>query len=148
MPQAVSPGLLRSAYALRQDDVLGRRVELRAAAAAPGARLPGPRRRGRDRLAAEAAPARLAAHAAGLACAAAGFCVFALANRRFYGVWGGVAGWYLWGWSPWLAVAADDLGSIGPRAARPLLVAEAAFVVVANAVWLSAHGRLVRLVIP
>ena len=87
-------------------------------------------------------PARLAAHAAGLACAAAGFCVFALANRRYYGVWGGVAGWYLWGWSPWLAVAVDDLGSIGPRAAKSLLVAEAAFVVAANAVWLAAHGRL------
>ncbi len=87
-------------------------------------------------------PARVAAHAAGLACAAVGFCVFALANRRYYGVWGGVAGWYLWGWSPWLAAAADDLGSIGTRAAKPLLFAEAAFVVAANAVWLSAHGRL------
>ncbi len=85
-------------------------------------------------------PPRLAAHAAALACAAAGFCVFALANRRYYGVWGGVGGWYLWGWSPWLAVAAADLGSIAPRAARPLLLSEAAFVAAANAMWLSAHG--------
>jgi hypothetical protein len=87
-------------------------------------------------------PTRLAAHAAALACAFAGFCVFALANRRLYGVWGGVAGWYLWGWSPWLAVAAEDLGSIAPRAARPLLWLEGAFVLAANVAWLRAHGSL------
>lgn len=85
-------------------------------------------------------PRRLAAHAAALAVAGSGFCVFALANRRFYGVWGGVAGWYLWGWSPWIGVAATDLGTVGPRAGRALLWAEAAFVVAANAAWIAAHA--------
>ena len=87
------------------------------------------------------------AHAAAFATAAAGFTAFALANRRYYGVWGGVGGWYVWGWSPWLAVAADDLGSIAPRAARPLLVCEAVFVVAANAVWFDRTRARVWLVI-
>jgi hypothetical protein len=83
---------------------------------------------------------RVLAHGAAFAAAAAGFTVFALANRRYYGVWGGVGGWYVWGWSPWLAAAANDLASIPSRASTPLLSTEAVFVLVANAVWLSAHG--------
>jgi hypothetical protein len=83
-------------------------------------------------------PRRWTAHAAGLAAAAAGFAVFAIANRRYYGDWGGVGGWYFWGWSPWLAAAAADLGELADRAVRPLLVAGALVVLTANAVWLAA----------
>lgn len=86
-------------------------------------------------------PRRLAPHLVALAVAAAGFAVFAVANRRYYGVWGGVAGWYLWGWSPWLAAAAADLGRIRRSARRPLLWAAVLFVLVANAVWLAASVR-------
>ena len=89
-----------------------------------------------------ARPRRPAAHAAAMAMAAAGFCVFALANRRLYRDWGGIGGWYLWDWSPWLAMAASDLGSIAPRAGVPLLWLEGLFVLAANAFWLSAHGSL------
>jgi len=80
-------------------------------------------------------PRRALAHGAALATAFAGFAVFAVANRRLYGVWGGVAGWYLWTWSPWLAEAAADLTTMSERAARPLIAAEAALVVAANAAW-------------
>ena len=69
--------------------------------------------------------------------AAVGFAVFAVANRRFYGVWGGVGGWYLWTWSPWIAEAASDLASIPPRPAQALLWLEAALVAAANAAWIA-----------
>ena len=78
---------------------------------------------------------RALAHGAALAAAVAGFAVFAVANRRLYGVWGGVAGWYLWTWTPWIAEAAADLTTMSRRAARALLAAEAALVVAANAAW-------------
>jgi hypothetical protein len=81
------------------------------------------------------APRRALAHGAALASAVAGFGVFAVANRRLYGVWGGVAGWYLWTWTPWLAEAAADLTTMSRRAARALLAVEAALVVAANAAW-------------
>jgi hypothetical protein len=85
-------------------------------------------------------PIRLAAHVSAIAVAAAGFCVFAIANRRLYGDWGGVAGWYLWDWSPWIAVAASDLGTIAPEAGRPLLWSEGLFVLAANVAWAAAHA--------
>lgn len=87
-------------------------------------------------------PPRVAAHAAAFAAAAAGFTVFALANRRFYGGWGGVAGWYLWDWSPWVFSAASDLLRFRTGAVRALLGSAALFVVVANAAWLAAAFRL------
>jgi hypothetical protein len=84
---------------------------------------------------------RASAHAAGLAVAVLGFAVFAVANRRLYGMWGGVAGWYLWDWSPWLATAAADLVRIRPRSVTALVAATAVFAAVSNAVWLAAHVR-------
>jgi len=87
-------------------------------------------------------PRRRAAHLAALGAACGGFFAFAIANRRFYGDWGGVAGWYLWGWTPWIAVAASDLATIPTRAGRVLLWLEASFVLAANIAWLAAHGRL------
>jgi hypothetical protein len=87
-------------------------------------------------------PRRWRAHAAGLLAAAAGFTVFAIANRRYYGDWGGVGGWYLWGWSPWLAVAAADLATLSESAMRPVLWGGALFVLASNAVWFAATLRL------
>jgi hypothetical protein len=68
--------------------------------------------------------------------------MFAIANRRLYGVWGGVAGWYFWDWSPWLAVAAADLRVVRRGAAAPLLAAAGLFVLASNAAWIAAHLRL------
>ena len=81
------------------------------------------------------------AHGAAAAAACAGFVLFAVANRRHYGVWGGVAGWYLWSWSPWIAEAAADLAAMPARAVRTLLGFEALLVAVANAVWIAESVR-------
>ena len=85
---------------------------------------------------------RLVPHAAGGIVAMAGFLTFAMANRRFYGVWGGVGGGYVWTWVPWLLVAAPDLGSLPARSLKFLLAATAMFVVVANAVYYTMAFRL------
>jgi len=80
-------------------------------------------------------PRHRAAHAAGALVAAGGFGAFAVANRLYYGDWGGVGGWYVWTWLPWLALAASDLATIPRRAGAWLLAALAAFVLVSNAMW-------------
>lgn len=82
-------------------------------------------------------PLRLPAHAAAASAAALGFLAFAVGNRLFYGDWGGLGGWYVWGWLPWLALAASDLATLSRRGAAILLTALAAFVLVANALWLA-----------
>jgi hypothetical protein len=82
-------------------------------------------------------PKRIAAHAAGAFVAMCGFFAFALANRLYYGDWGGVGGWYAWTWLPWLAVAAADLATLRAASARFLLAVLAAFVLVSNLVWFS-----------
>ncbi len=80
-------------------------------------------------------PHQVVPHAAGALVAAGGFLAFAVANRLYYGDWGGVGGWYVWTWLPWLAVAASDLARIERRAGAWLLGALAAFVLVSNALW-------------
>ena len=75
------------------------------------------------------------AHLAGGALAAAGFVAFALGQRQIFGVWGGVGGWYLWGWAPWLALLASDLLEIRPERERELLFAALAAAAVLNAAW-------------
>ena len=50
-------------------------------------------------------------------------------------MWGGVAGWYLWAWSPWIGEAAADLTTVPATGGPPLLGVEAALVVAANAAW-------------
>lgn len=91
-----------------------------------------------------ASPARrLLPHAAALGVAAAGFTVLAVGNRRLFGTWGGLGGWYAWNWLPWLAVAADDLLERRSDGARRLLLgALAAFLLAANAAFGAAAARL------
>jgi hypothetical protein len=85
---------------------------------------------------------RLTAHAVGVLVAAVGFAAVAAAKRPNFGGWGGVGGWYVWSWLPWLALAADDSASLARPFASRVLVAQAAFVVASNAAWLSAAWRL------
>jgi hypothetical protein len=89
-------------------------------------------------------PRRVGAHLLAASVVVAGTVVFAVATRRYFGAWGGVTGWYVWDWSPWLAVAALDLFRIERRFVRPLLAVEALLVCAANVVWLrlasSAYG--------
>ncbi len=89
-------------------------------------------------------PRRAPAHALAALVAVGGTLVFAVATRRYFGIWGGVTGWYVWDWTPWLFVAARDLGSLEHRYRRPLLLLEAGVVAAANVVWFgvgsSAYG--------
>jgi len=87
---------------------------------------------------------RLAAHVIGLGVAALGFSIFAVANRRFFGVWGGVGGWYAWSWFPWLAVAVYDTRTWRPTALRPLLWSAAAFAGLANLLYYKAAYAIYR----
>ena len=89
-----------------------------------------------------AAPVEAAAHLAGAAVALAGCVLFFIGNRRFYGDWGGVGGWYVWGWVPWLLLAYDDLGRVSSKAYAALLAATALFLAIANVSYLRAAIRL------
>jgi len=68
--------------------------------------------------------------------------MFIVGNRRFYGGWGGVGGWYVWDWAPWILVAFDDVMTVSEPAGRILIAAAAAFVVVANVVYFDYAIRL------
>jgi hypothetical protein len=78
------------------------------------------------------APQRAAAHLVAAICASVGILIFALANHRFFGVWGGVGGWYAWGWFPWLMAAASDLATLESPTGRRLLLLLAVFVTLTN----------------
>ncbi len=77
-------------------------------------------------------PRRVAAHLVAAACASLGLLIFVLANHRFFGVWGGVGGWYAWAWFPWLMTAASDLATLESRTGRRFILVLALFVAVAN----------------
>ena len=77
----------------------------------------------------------LFSHGAGMLTASAGLLVLGWTHRHLFGVWGGLGGWYVWGWYPWVAVAATELLRIRPGARRSLFVASIAFIVVANVLW-------------
>jgi len=84
-------------------------------------------------------PRRLAAHAAALVVAAAGTAAFVLADRRVFGGWGGVGGWYVWGWTPWLALLADDTLRWHGRT-RLAILGIGAYLLVINVSWFSMAG--------
>ena len=87
-------------------------------------------------------PERLVPHAAGAAVALAGLLTFVLANRRFFGDWGGVGGWYFWGWFPWVLVAFDDTLTIPSRVGRILLATAVVFVAASNILYFRTAIRL------
>jgi hypothetical protein len=78
---------------------------------------------------------RRLAHAAGLFVALVGSVALAFGNRKLFGVWGGLGGWYVWGWAPWLALACDDLLTWRRGSASVLLGATGVFVLLANVLW-------------
>lgn len=81
------------------------------------------------------------AHLAGAALAAAGFVAFALGQRQIFGVWGGVGGWYLWGWAPWLALCASDLLEIRLDRERELVAGAVLAAGLAHLVWFEVAYR-------
>lgn len=87
-------------------------------------------------------PPDLFAHFAALALALAGFVVFALGQRQIFGVWGGVGGWYLWGWVPWLALFASDLLEIRPGRERELVAGAVVGATALHFIWLQVAWRI------
>ncbi len=77
----------------------------------------------------------LVSHLAGAGVAVAGFLVFAVANRRLFGVWGGVGGWYFWTWFPWLLVAARDIVDFSSGRKSLVVAASLLFLLLANLSW-------------
>lgn len=78
---------------------------------------------------------RRLAHAVGLSVALVGFVALAVGNRKLFGVWGGLGGWYFWGWAPWLALTSNDLLTWRRGSASVLLGATGVFVLLANVLW-------------
>jgi hypothetical protein len=86
-------------------------------------------------------PRRLRAHVAALAVAAVGTVAFVLADRRVFGGWGGVGGWYVWGWAPWLAILADDALRWRGRT-RLAILGIGVFLFAINVSWFVTAGRV------
>jgi hypothetical protein len=76
------------------------------------------------------------AHLAAAAGCTLGALAFFVSHRRFWGDWGGVGGWYLWSWVPWLAMAIRDLFSFRRRRGPVLLGVTAGLAVSATIVYL------------
>ena len=74
-------------------------------------------------------------HAAGILVAGGGVLLLSIGNWRVFGDWGGLGGWYVWTWLPWLAAAGTEALRLPRRLGRKLLIAEATFVVVANVLY-------------
>ena len=91
-----------------------RRKDAPVAASVPSASLPG------------------RANAAGILVVVGGFLAMAVLNRKLFGQWGGLGGWYAWGWAPWLAVAFGP--TVSDRLPR-FTFALGVFVLLANALW-------------
>ena len=79
--------------------------------------------------------ANVGAHLAGGALALAGFVTFALGQRQIFGIWGGVGGWYAWGWAPWLALLASDLCEVRSDRQRELVIGGLLAAVLLNSTW-------------
>jgi len=81
-------------------------------------------------------PSGALAHAAALAVAAAGVVHFCRKHFEYFGVWGGVGGWYFWGWAPWIAVLARESLSFEKEAGeRTAFRAALLSAVLWNIVW-------------
>jgi hypothetical protein len=81
-------------------------------------------------------------HVAGVVAALGGVILLALTNRRMFGDWGGLGGWYFWGWFPWLSFACAEIFVMTRKAGRGLLAAEAVFVLLANVLYFAVATRI------
>lgn len=68
--------------------------------------------------------------------------VFLVQHRRYFGVWGGVGGWYLWAWLPWVAMAFTDYRRSAFLPGRWLAIVGTAFSILTNIAWWVASVRL------
>jgi len=80
-------------------------------------------------------------YAGGLLAAAAATIAFFISHRLYWDQWGGVGGWYAWGWFPLIAEGLRLHLTIDRRRRTVLLVAGAVIIVVTNIAWFAvAHG--------
>jgi len=93
------------------------------------------------RLRIETGSVRFPAHVVGFAVALAGTFAFVLADRRVFGVWGGVGGWYVWSWMPWLALLASDTIRRTGRV-RFAILGIGIYLIVLNGAWILAAERV------
>ena len=83
-----------------------------------------------------------APHAAGLVLAIAATSYWFISHRAFWGQWGGVGGWYAWGWYPWAAVLAGDFVGIH-RSRRSLIFGGGVILLlIINIAWFTLAHRL------
>lgn len=81
-------------------------------------------------------------HLFGLAVAGVGVLVFAFGQRRLFGEWGGLGGWYAWGWFPWLFTAAVETFEVPPDLEKSTLAVVALFGVLTNCLWFASAGGI------
>lgn len=93
-------------------------------------------------LAPSRSPKRLEAHLAGTLLAAAGFVAFAIGKWGVFKVWGGVGGWYLWPWAPWIAILLADLTRLRHRSKPVLILLTGGWLLVATVFWFIAANDL------
>lgn len=79
-------------------------------------------------------------HLVALGVAVLSTAAFFVSHRRYWGQWGGVGGWYAWGWLPWLTIAFHEMVEV--RRPRALLIGGLALIVVANVAWYAAASRI------
>ncbi|MCG3193329.1 MAG: hypothetical protein DIJKHBIC_02579 [Thermoanaerobaculia bacterium] len=65
-----------------------------------------------------------------------------LSHRAYWGTWGGVGGWYLWGWYPWLSFAVADFLVVRAGVRRTVAAIVVILVMAGNLAWFGAANRL------
>jgi hypothetical protein len=81
-------------------------------------------------------------HAAGGVTVVIGALLMAVGNRTLFGDWGGLGGWYFWGWFPAICFAGAEAFEIPAKSGRWLLAAGATFALWANVAYFLAAWKL------
>ena len=81
-------------------------------------------------------------HMVALLIAVVGTIVFAIGNRKLFGAWGGVGGWYLWGWFPWFAAAFNDSVCMRDKWEGWIRFSAVGLALMANLMWFREAFRL------
>lgn len=74
-------------------------------------------------------------HLAAIVTLVTAFVYFAVKHRLYHGVWGGVGGWYAWGWFPYFCLLVTDCVKSRQRTVKPMLCAGLLFLVATNTLW-------------
>jgi hypothetical protein len=78
----------------------------------------------------------------GIAVMALSFLAFAIKHRLYFHTWGGVGGWYAWGWFPWILVGINDLFDTRPTLQKVAAILGIVLLIVANVLWTASAHRI------